>query len=250
MFYDDYETEVLSPKLEQWAPLILDRVTKHFPNAYYISVSGSILTTRFNPGSDIDVLALIEGDEPEYNSIQLRCENCDNRVLEIAVMPYFRLIQHFDLAPHINNIILITEAYYSISLLDNNNLRIMIRDQAHRILKKGPVKCSTKILDVYRRRLTDVINNTKFTHDEIEHKIGIYTLSNLLSEIILRINNEWLARQDHWIYRRLKDCKSPLAKNLVDAISHDNKDLLFQIAEQVLAEIGGPPQDGFTIKIM
>ncbi len=251
MHIGDYETEVMPPILQQWAPHIVDLILKQFPSTYYLSVCGSILTSRFNPGSDIDLLALIDGKELEYNSIQLVCEKCDGRMLEVAVMPFFRLLQNFDLAPHTNNISLLTEAYYSISLMDTKNIRSTIRNQAFQILENGPMRCNQKIINQYRRRLFDAINNAKFNNDNNELKFNIRYLENILLEIILRINNIWLTpRYDHWLYRRALQCQSPLAKDLIKAISKENKDQLFQIAEKVLNEIGGAPQNGFTITII
>jgi hypothetical protein len=43
MLFDDYETDVMPPMLEQWTLNIVERVPVEFPIAFYLSIIRSIL---------------------------------------------------------------------------------------------------------------------------------------------------------------------------------------------------------------
>ena len=141
MNFDD--SDIRPPLLlQEWAHHIVALCESEVENAYYISVSGSILGSKFNKGSDIDVLVLYDGPELPYNGIKLKCEICDGRFLEVAMMPYFRLIQNFDIAPRSSNSVFLNIICRSVAIKDDLHMQSTITSYAKHLYNKGPLPIS------------------------------------------------------------------------------------------------------------
>lgn len=235
--------------LQEWAHHIVALCESEVENAYYISVSGSILGNKFNKGSDIDVLVLYDGPELPYNGVKVKCEICDGRFLEVAMMPYFRLIQNFDMAPRSSNSVFLNIVCRSIALKDDLHMQSTIKLYAKHLYKKGPLPISEEQKNKFRRGIFELIHNVRYATDEIERRIDAFILFSATAEGLLRYNRLWIGGKDRWLYRALikSEADIPLARELAASISKNSLNDILTISEKVLDLFGGPIDDRFEI---
>lgn len=246
------EGNTIVPLIGQWEASILRVIKNHLPDVHYVSVSGSFVSSRFNAGSDIDVLALTHGQEHGFHTIQLQCAECDNRMLEVTVLPLFRLIQYVDYAPRAGLPGILEEISNGRVLIDRENLAPIIRQKAMKLLAAGPLPVDYRTRQELRSRVADRIANARFADDPLERHLGVWQLISVLMEAVLIGERCWRGgSQDRYRWRRLKMLKTGLAISLRDAIevaiSTGSYEAVFLVSEHVLNAIGGPPEHGFII---
>lgn len=235
--------------LTVWAPYIREMVLHELPNTYYLSVAGSIVNGGFNPGSDIDVLALVESEEPPYNSVHLRCPGCENRMLEVTTLPLFRLLQYMDLAPRMGIPGILEEVGKARLLWDRDGLAPVLQNRAMELLNLGPAPMDDQTRKKFRIRIADQLANARHAEDVVEQRLGMQQLTTTLMDAILSHDRQWRGTSQHrYLWRRLNKCDSTYARNLCKAISLQNVEDIFFTSQEVLNLLGGAPEDGFNIR--
>jgi len=244
-------SEVASARLILWEGEILKVVAARLPGSIFVAVGGSFLTERFNSDSDVDVLALCAGKEAPYNNVIFRCPACENRVLEVNFMPYFRFLQVLDAAPHAHAPKFVRFSTEMVVLKDQLGVAGPLRDHALQILRAGPHVLPQNGVDILRRVIFGVLRKARSCNNQRESEVCRVELSGLLMRATLQWRHCWSSTSLLWTDRMLRE----LAKNdefacrLVAAVDSNDRGKLIEIGEELLGNLGGVPDDGFAIRL-
>lgn len=238
-------------RLFLWQTPIVERITERFQGTHFIGVGGSVLTERFNSGSDIDVLVLHANGESAHNNVLLRCPSCENRLLDVTFMPYFRFVQLLDMAPHAHSAKFVDFTLGMLALKDELGVAGPLRDHARRILQAGPGILTQTAVDFLRRKILSILNDARSGGDAAECRLSHIELIGLLMSTTLQWRRSWTSASLLWTYRSLKDLAQgdEFARRLVNAVDSGEQLEIFSVAQELLRNLGGVPDDGFSVRV-
>ena len=243
--------EIARERISRWKIPIVELITERFQGTHFIGVGGSVLTDCFNSGSGIPVLVLHASRESTHNNVLLPCSSCDDRLLDVNFMPYFRFVQLLDMAPHAQSAKFVDLVLGMIALKDELSVAGPLRNHALRIRQAGPNKLTQTGVDFLRRTILSVLNDARSGADARESRLSQIELVGLLMSTTLQWRHSWSSTSLLWTYRSLKDLAQgdAFAHRLLNAVDSGEQTELLSMAEELLRNLGGVPDDGFAVRI-
>ncbi|MBT2641253.1 nucleotidyltransferase domain-containing protein [Bacillus sp. ISL-41] len=126
-----------------------------------------------------------------------------------------------------------------------------IIDEAKRIIELGPEELTEKEIELKRYFITDTLDDFIGSDNKAEEIFIAATLAEQLQEFVLRANKRWIGKSK-WVVRELNHYDPVFTEQFVEAFSNyystGNKNMVIELAEQILEPFGGRLFDGFSIK--
>ncbi|WP_271853923.1 nucleotidyltransferase domain-containing protein [Planococcus maritimus] len=135
-------------------------------------------------------------------------------------------------------------------ILKDSGVMESIQQEAKALLEAGPEAWSMDTIRTKRYFITDVLDDLRGSDDRKERLFCVNTLSDLVSEFILRTEQKWIG-SSKWVIRSLEAHDHELAVRFVEAFEHfyrtDETAHIIEFVESVLEPYGGRLFDGFSI---
>ncbi|WP_404336530.1 nucleotidyltransferase domain-containing protein [Planococcus rifietoensis] len=135
-------------------------------------------------------------------------------------------------------------------ILKDSGIMEGIQQEAKALLEAGPEAWSADTIRTKRYFITDVLDDLRGSDDRKERLFCVNTLSDLVSEFILRTEQKWIG-SSKWVIRSLEAHDHELAVRFVEAFEHfyrtDETAHIIEFVESVLEPYGGRLFDGFSI---
>ncbi|ANU16284.1 nucleotidyltransferase [Planococcus maritimus] len=135
-------------------------------------------------------------------------------------------------------------------ILKDSGIMESIQQEAKALLEAGPEAWSADTIRTKRYFITDVLDDLRGSDDRKERLFCVNTLSDLVSEFILRTEQKWIG-SSKWVIRSLEAHDHELAVRFVEAFEHfyrtDETAYIIAFVESVLEPYGGRLFDGFSI---
>lgn len=219
-------------------------VTAHFPTAQAAFLTGSALTTRVTPTSDLDIVVILEGKPAPFR------EN---------IREYGWPVELFVQSPESIESFVAKEmrdhCAPTLTMLANGHILVSVDGVAERLqskaierLAKGPFSVSTEEMERRRYELTDQLDDLIGVTDSIEL---LYICQQILvgaSELALLSKKQWLA-SGKWMVRHLALSEPELSIQIFHAIKAvleaGEKEPLIDLVTEILERVGGPLTEGY-----
>lgn len=135
-------------------------------------------------------------------------------------------------------------------VLKDDGIIDSIKKEAMEILNNGPEEWSEETINTKRYFITDALDDFIGCSNRAEDIFIANTLAELLSEFVLRTNNQWIGASK-WVIRSLKNYDEEFANHFVVAFDKfyktGNKNEVIQLVDYVLQPFGGQLFDGFSM---
>lgn len=135
-------------------------------------------------------------------------------------------------------------------VLKDDGIIDSIKKEATEILNNGPEQWTEETINIKRYFITDALDDFVGCTNRAEELFIANTLAELLSEFVLRINRQWIG-SSKWVIRSLRNYDIEFTNHFVEAFDifykTGNKNLVIQLAENVLQPFGGQLFDGFSL---
>ncbi|WP_017187751.1 nucleotidyltransferase domain-containing protein [Alkalibacillus haloalkaliphilus] len=136
------------------------------------------------------------------------------------------------------------------AVLKDNGVISGIKSEAKSLLNKGPESWSEETIELKRYFITDVLDDLIGCQDRAGGIFITNELANLLSEFVLRTNNQWIGNSK-WVIRSLRQFDHELAERFVFALDQyyksENIEPLIQLTDDILKPYGGRLFEGFSL---
>ncbi|WP_053368792.1 nucleotidyltransferase domain-containing protein [Bacillus sp. FJAT-27245] len=125
-----------------------------------------------------------------------------------------------------------------------------IKEEANKLLEKGPEEWPDDLIITKRYFLTDVLDDFIGSSNRAESLFIAMTLANLASEFVLRVNRKWLGKSK-WIFRSLREYDEKFAEHFTEAFDcfykTGQKDKIIELVDGIMEPYGGRLFDGFSL---
>ncbi|BAC12259.1 hypothetical conserved protein [Oceanobacillus iheyensis HTE831] len=125
-----------------------------------------------------------------------------------------------------------------------------IRGEAKQILMNGPDNWMEEEVDLKRYFITDVLDDFIGSENRSEELFIINKLADLVSEFILRTDNQWVG-ESKGMYRALHIYDANLTDELIQSLDafyqHNEKNCMIEFVDRILEPFGGRFFEGFSI---
>jgi hypothetical protein len=215
-----------------------------FPDARAAFLTGSALTSRITPTSDLDIVVVLKGSPaPFRETIREYGWLIELFVQTRESIKYFSELEIAD--HHATTLRMIASGKILISLeAEAESVQAAAIDR----LKKGPLAISVEEMRRRRYALTDQLDDFIGATDPIELLFIGQQLVVGTSELALLSKSQWLA-SGKWLPRYLAENDPELALQLYRAIesviSHGEKRLMEIAVLEILERVGGPLAAGY-----
>lgn len=236
-------------------------VNEMFPQARWAVVTGSVLTERRTPGSDLDIVVVLpDGDPaaPHRNSlywpgrrravrspsshdvaderdwpVELFVQDMDSLTGYLTQdLPQRRPIMHRMVA---TGVLVVGE--------DDDQAADVIRT-CRQVLENGPEPTPSEELERQRYGLTDLLGDLEHA-DEGEQHVVAALLWTQTAELALASNQHWTGA-GKWLLRELRDLDDGLAQRWLAA--HGDVAAIQALASEVLDDAGGKLFSGYRVQ--
>ena len=135
-------------------------------------------------------------------------------------------------------------------VLRNDGVLNDIKQEAEKMLVAGPKEWSEETIRTKRYFISDVLDDFIGSTNEQEAIFIASSLSMLLHEFVLRVNNQWIGTSK-WMVRSLRQYDLTFADKFIEAFQvfyrTGEKTKVILLAEQVLDPYGGKLFAGFSL---
>ncbi|GGE77154.1 nucleotidyltransferase domain-containing protein [Priestia taiwanensis] len=125
-----------------------------------------------------------------------------------------------------------------------------IKQEARHLLQAGPENWSEEIITTKRYFITDALDDFIGASDRGEELLIANTLTELVSEFVLRTNKQWIG-ESKWIIRSLRQYDEAFTEQFVRAFDlfyrTGEKGKVIQLVHTVLSPHGGTLFNGFSL---
>lgn len=125
-----------------------------------------------------------------------------------------------------------------------------IKQEANVLLENGPAIWTEETMRLKRYFITDALDDFTGSKNRSEELFIAGTLASLVSEFILRTNQQWVG-ESKWLVRALKKFNQQIADEFVYAFDQyytsGRKDFIVRLTEKSLEPYGGLLFDGFSL---
>ncbi len=135
-------------------------------------------------------------------------------------------------------------------VLKDSGVATQIKNEADILLQQGPEPWSSRTIDLNRYFLTDLLDDLSGSCSRHEDLFIAGELAIKLHEFVLR-TNQWWTGNSKWVYRSLQEFDPDFAERFAGAFDRfyrtGDKTAVIQVAEHILAPVGGRLFEGFSI---
>ncbi|ANU13293.1 nucleotidyltransferase domain-containing protein [Planococcus halocryophilus] len=219
-------------------------INKHFPHCQGALLAGSVVRGESTETSDLDLVVFEKNLSISYREsffeygwrIELFVHN------QISYKSYF-LSDYERARPSMPQ--MVVEGV----ILKDDGMISAIKEEARKLLEKGPKEWSAKTIVEKRYFLTDSLDDFIGCNDRAEGIFIAGILAELVSEFVLRVNKRWIGNSK-WIVRSLKAYDVEFAHDFVSAFDEyyktSEKLKVVQLVDRVLEPYGGRLFEGFS----
>ncbi len=216
-----------------------DLIAEQFPQARWAILSGSVLTSRRTPGSDLDIVVLLPDNDPEAphrDSQRWRDWPVELFVHDKASLNYYLGKDLPARRPSLHRMVATGLALTGDAAAT----------QAHcaEVLANGPTPLSDAEREHLRYQLTDLLDDLTHASDPAERAAIAGALWSTSASQALAFNNHWRGT-GKWLLRELQDLDADLADRWIAAYGDPAATAAF--GQHVLEQAGGPLFAGYRV---
>lgn len=213
-------------------------VASQFPDAHAVFIGRGVLTSRRTGTSDLDVVVLLDGPPAPYReSLRWRGWPVELFVHHEASLAAY---SHQDRARR--RPILPRMVAEGVVLVDRAGIAAQLQEGARELLAAGPPPMGRAGLDRRRYGLSDLLDDLAGSTDPGETAVISWATLVDTAELLLLAEGRWLGG-GKWLLRELRDLDRGFADALLAA--RDDPERLAELAEGVLAKVGGRLWEGY-----
>lgn len=219
-------------------------IDKYFTNCNAAVLAGSVVRGQATATSDLDIVVFDEQIESSFR--ESVCEfgwPIEVFVHNLSSYKDFFLMDYHIAKPSMQR--MVTEGI----VLRNDGVLNDIKLEAEKMLAAGPKEWSEETIRTKRYFISDVLDDFIGSTNEQEAIFIASSLSMLLHEFVLRVNNQWIGTSK-WMVRSLRQYDSTFADKFIEAFQifyrTGEKAKVILLTEQVLEPYGGKLFAGFS----
>ncbi|RRJ65825.1 nucleotidyltransferase domain-containing protein [Paenibacillus oralis] len=218
-------------------------VAQHYPDCMLAILGGSASINQHDAASDLDIV-VFEKEDPGYVH---KVSSFMDWIIECTVLTPENYREHYDQGLQAANPTLLRLVTGGVVLASRQN-GLKFIEEAQNDLQYGPLPWSQAELDFARYTISDKIADLQGQIPRCETWFVASKLLILLSEFILRANNQWLGEGKH-LYRFLQkyapETAAELEKGLETLYLRDDPGELVRVCSRALEPYGGMLLDGY-----
>ncbi|WP_041055095.1 nucleotidyltransferase domain-containing protein [Jeotgalibacillus campisalis] len=220
-------------------------IQKHHPHCQAALLAGSVVRKEATPTSDLDIVVFNQSIESSYRSSYREA----GWPIEVFVhsLESYKIFFKSDCErarPSMPNMVA-----EGLVIKDDGQIAA-IKEEAQALLDKGPAPWDAQTVLLKRYFLTDALDDLSGSSLREEELFIANTLAVLLSEFILRINNQWIG-DSKWMIRALKQFDPIMAVEFTESFDvfyrMGEKGKIIKMTEKVLRPYGGLLFEGFSL---
>ncbi|MDQ0230204.1 nucleotidyltransferase domain-containing protein [Metabacillus malikii] len=220
-------------------------INKHHPNCQAALLAGSVIRGEATETSDLDIIVFDKDIHSSYRE-SLVDFGWAIEVFVHNVTSYKQIFESDYKRARPSMPRMVSEGV----ILKDEDIISSIKKEATELLKKGPEEWSKETINIKRYFITDALDDFIGCTNREEDIFIANTLTQLLSEFVLRTNRQWIGASK-WVIRSLRTYDEDFANQFVEAFDTfyrtSNKDQIVKLTETILQPHGGKLFAGFTI---
>ncbi|PLR66220.1 nucleotidyltransferase domain-containing protein [Bacillus sp. UMB0893] len=220
-------------------------IEKRFPKCQAAVLSGSVVRGEATPASDLDIVIFDETLKASYRE----------SFVEFG-WPVEAFVHNFDSYRHFfesdckSGTPSMPRMVYEGIVLRGKLLLEPIKEEAERLLEKGPDPWSKEEIDLKRYFITDALDDFIGSRSRSEMLFITNSLAELLHEFVLRTNGRYIGKSK-WIPRALMQFDPKFAEEFTSVFDEfyrtGKKENIIILTDSVLKPFGGRFFEGFSI---
>ncbi|MEJ3741724.1 nucleotidyltransferase domain-containing protein [Actinomycetes bacterium KLBMP 9797] len=217
-----------------------DLVADLFPQARWALLTGSVLTPRRTPGSDLDVVVLLpDGDPaaPHRDSRYWRGWPVELFVHDAATLAHYLAKDLPGRRPTLHRMIAT-----GVLLTGDGAHAVHLQEQCAEMLAAGPPPLADDERAAARYGLTDLLDDLTHAWDPGERTVVAATAWTAAAQQALMLGGHWVGG-GKWLLRELRDMDNDLAARWLAA--HGDAEAVAVFVREVLDRAGGPLFAGY-----
>ncbi|GKV54958.1 nucleotidyltransferase [Sporosarcina sp. NCCP-2222] len=219
-------------------------IHQYYPDCTAALLAGSVVRGEATETSDLDIIVFDDHKGPYRESVI-----AFNWPVEVFVHNKTSYQSFFDSDIERARPSLLRMISEGIVLVDSVLVQA-VKQEADKLLKKGPAPWNEQTVRTKQYMLTDALDDFQGSTDDAESIFIANTLADRLHEFILRTNGRWIG-DSKWVVRAMREFDSVFTDRFVTVFDEfyrtRNKNPVIELAEEVLKPFGGRLFNGYSI---
>lgn len=220
-------------------------ISLNFPNCQGAILAGSVVRGEATDTSDLDIVVFIKDIHSSYReSLNDYGWPIELFVHNLSSYKNFFETDRKRARPSLPR--MVAEGL----ILQDAGIMDAIQEEARQLLAKGPEQWTEETIRVKRYFITDALDDFSGSKNRAEEIFIANTLAELVSEFVLRTNQQWVGASK-WIIRALINYDEKFAKQFVEAFDSfyktGDKIKIIEMVDEILEPYGGRLFDGFSL---
>ncbi|WP_456279214.1 nucleotidyltransferase domain-containing protein [Bacillus sp. AK128] len=220
-------------------------ISKQYPNCQGALLAGSVVRGEATETSDLDIIIFDQEKRSSYREslidvgwkIEVFVHNLDSYKI------YFKCDAE-RARPSLPRMVVEGMVIKDIGVVDT------IKREAQELLDNGPVNWSGEMIKTKQYFISDALDDLIGSTDRAEEIFIAQTLSELVSEFVLRTNRKWIG-SSKWVIRSLRQYDARFTERFVYAFDTfyktGDKTKVIQLVDDTLQPYGGRLFEGFSL---
>ncbi|WP_409274550.1 nucleotidyltransferase domain-containing protein [Neobacillus sp. SCS-31] len=220
-------------------------INAKFPNCQAALLAGSVVRGEATATSDLDIV-IFDGNlfAPYRESL---IDNGWPIELFVHNLTSYRDFFQSDIERGVPSLVrMVSEGI----ILKGPDIIAPIKEEAKKLMEKGPEEWTEDLIVTKRYFLTDVLEDFIGSTNRAESIFIALTLANLSSEFVLRVNRKWIGKSK-WIVRSHREYDEKFAERFTEAFDcfykTDRKDKIIELVDGIMEPYGGRLFEGFSL---
>lgn len=220
-------------------------INKYFPSCDGALLAGSVVRGQATETSDLDIVIFDNEFDSAYRESLIEFDwNIELFVHNLNSYQDFFTSDYKRARPSLPR--MVSEGL----VLKDNGVMNTIKAEAEELLSKGPEIWSSETINIKRYFITDALDDFIGCENRKEGIFIANTLTELVSEFVLRTNNRWIGASK-WVLRSLKQYDDAFAERFVEAFDlyyrENSKSKVIDLVDEILKPYGGRLFNGFSL---
>lgn len=217
----------------------------YFPNCQGALLAGSVVRGEATDTSDLDIVIFDKNLSSSFRESLINYGwNIEVFVHNLTSYKQFFKMDYERARPSLPRMVSEGIVLKDVGIIES------IKIEANELLNNGPDEWSLETIQLKRYFITDALDDFTGSSYRGEEIFIANTLADLLSEFVLRTNRQWIGASK-WVIRSLRHYDEVFANHFLEAFDifyrTGNKNLVIQIADEILQPFGGRLFDGFKL---